>query len=127
MGLIHANLQLLNPSQPDAKAVDVSALADSGAVHLCIPEHMALQLQLRELERREVVLADGRRRVPYMGPMEVRFANRRCFTSAMVLGDEVLLGAIPIAAMEMELSPAAPPSSCPSQSPAGRSSSPGCS
>ena len=34
MGLIHANLQLLNPSQPDAKAVDVSALADSGAVHL---------------------------------------------------------------------------------------------
>ena len=112
MGLIHANLQLLNPSQPDAKAVDVSALADSGAVHLCIPEHVALQLQLRELERREVVLADGRRRsVPYMGPVEVRFANRRCFTGAMVL----------------DLSPAAPPSGCPSRSPAGHSSSPGCS
>jgi len=126
--LIHANLQLLNPSQPDATPLDVSALADSGAVHLCISEHVALQLQLRERERREVVLADGRHRsVPYVGPVEVRFANRRCFTGAMVLGDEVLLGAIPIAAMDLELSPEAPPSSCPSRSPAGRSSSPGCS
>ena len=106
MGLIHANLQLLNPSQPNAKALDVSALADSGAVHLCIPEHVALQLQLRELERREVVLADGRRRsVPYMGPVEVRFANRRCFTGAMVLGDEVLLGAIPMEDMDLVLQP----------------------
>ena len=79
MGLIYTSLQLLNPSQPDVKALDVSALAGSGAVRLCIPEHVALQLQLRELERREVVLADGRRRsVPYMGPVEVRFANRRC-------------------------------------------------
>jgi hypothetical protein len=60
----------------------VRALADSGAVHLCLPEHLALQLQLKELERREVVLADGRRRsVPYMGPVEVRFANRRCFVA----------------------------------------------
>jgi clan AA aspartic protease len=106
LGLIHADLQLLNPSQPDANALNVSALADSGAVHLCIPEHVALQLQLRELERREVVLADGRRRsVPYMGPVEVRFANRRCFTGAMVLGDEVLLGAIPMEDMDLVLQP----------------------
>jgi clan AA aspartic protease len=90
--VIHSSVHLLNPSNPDLQGLDVSALADSGAVHLCIPEHVALQLQLRELERREVVLADGRRRsVPYMGPVEVRFANRRCFTGAMVLGDEVLL------------------------------------
>jgi clan AA aspartic protease len=104
MGLIHADLQLLNPSQPDANALDVSALADSGTVHLCIPEYVALQL--RELERREVVLADGRRcSVPYMGPVEVRFANRRCFTGAMVLGDEVLLGAIPTEDMDLVLQP----------------------
>ena len=39
----------------------------------------------------EVVLVDGHRRtVPYVGPVEVRFRNRRCFTGAMVLGDEVL-------------------------------------
>ncbi|MBM5784854.1 MAG: clan AA aspartic protease [Cyanobacteria bacterium K_DeepCast_35m_m1_288] len=106
MGLIHASLQLLNPSNPEVQGLEVSALADSGAVHLCIPEHVALQLQLRELERREVVLADGRRRsVPYMGPVEVRFANRRCFTGAMVLGDEVLLGAIPLTATDLEIQP----------------------
>ena len=106
MGLIHADLQLLNPSNPDVQGLDVRALADSGAVHLCIPEHVALQLQLRELESREVVLADGRRRsVPYMGPVEVRFANRRCFTGAMVLGDEVMLGAIPMKDMDLVLQP----------------------
>jgi hypothetical protein len=41
-------------------------------VHLCIPEHIAIQLQLRELEQREVIQAYGHwRRVPYMGPIEV--------------------------------------------------------
>lgn len=106
MGLIHASLLLLNPSNPKVEGLEVKALADSGAVHLCIPEHVALQLQLRELERREVVLADGRHRsVPYMGPVEVRFANRRCFTGAMVLGEEVLLGSIPLTAMDLEIQP----------------------
>ena len=54
----------------------------------------------------ELVLADGRRRtVPYVGPVEVRFGNRRCFTGAMVLGNEVLLGAIPMADMDLVLRP----------------------
>jgi clan AA aspartic protease len=106
MGRIRASVTLLNPTEPGLHGLEVSALADSGAVHLCIPEHLALQLQLRELERREVVLADGHRRsVPYMGPVEVRFANRRCFTGAMVLGDEVLLGAIPMEDMDLVLQP----------------------
>ena len=106
MGLIRATVTLLNPTEPDLLGLEVSALADSGAVHLCIPEHLAVQLQLRELERREVVLADGHRSsVPYMGPVEVRFANRRCFTGAMVLGDEVLLGAIPMEDMDLVLQP----------------------
>ena len=95
MGLIRGTFQLLNPLRQELAPLEVSALADTGAVHLCIPEHVALQLQLQELEKREVVLADGHRRtVPYMGPVEVRFRNRRCFTGAMVLGNEVLLGAI---------------------------------
>jgi len=155
MGLICARVQLLNPSCPDVQGLETTALADSGAVHLCIPEHLALQLHLRELERREVVLADGSHRsVPYMGPVEVRFANRRCFTGAMVLGDDVLLGAIPMEDMDLVLqpqlqqltvnpanpnlplsiakaalnfSPAAPPSGYPSRWPAGRSSSRDCS
>ena len=106
MGLIRGTFQLLNPLREELAPLEVSALADTGAVHLCIPEHIALQLQLRELERREVVLADGHRRsVPYMGPVELRFRNRRCFTGAMVLGNEVLLGAIPMEDMDLVLQP----------------------
>ncbi len=106
MGLIRGRFTLLNPTRPELEPLEVSALADSGAVHLCIPEHLAIQLQLSELERREVVLADGRRcSVPYVGPVEVRFRNRRCFTGAMVLGNEVLLGAIPMEDMDLVLQP----------------------
>jgi len=106
MGLIRGCVQLLNPSRPDLHPIEVSALADTGAVHLCIPEHLAIQLHVEPLEQREVVLADGRRRtVAYVGPIEVRFQNRRCFTGAMVLGDEVLLGAIPMEDMDLVLRP----------------------
>lgn len=111
MGLIRGCVQLLNPSRRDLHPIEVSALADTGAVHLCIPEHLAIQLQVEALEQREVVLADGRRRtVPCVGPIEVRFQNRRCFTGAMVLGDvmlgdEVLLGAIPMEDMDLLLRP----------------------
>ena len=104
--MIWGEIELLNPVHLELAPLMVRALADSGAVHLCIPEHVAIQLQLQELERREVVLADGRRRtVPYVGPVEVRFRNRRCFTGAMVLGDEVLLGAIPMEDMDLVLQP----------------------
>lgn len=106
MGLIRGSFTLGNPTRPELAIVEVSALADSGAVHLCIPEHLAIQLQLAELERREVVLTDGHRRsVPYVGPVELRFRNRRCFTGAMVLGNEVLLGAIPMEDMDLVLRP----------------------
>jgi len=106
MGLIRGTVTLANPSRPELAPIEVSALADSGAVHLCIPEHVAIQLQLRELEKREVVLADGHRRtVGYAGPVEIRFRNRRCFTGAMVLGNEVLLGAIPMEDMDLVLRP----------------------
>jgi len=106
LGLIRGTFQLLNPLSQELAPLEVSALAHTGAVHLCIPEHVALQLQLQELEKREVVLADGHRRtVPYMGPVEVRFRNRRCFTGAMVLGNEVLLGAIPMEDMDLVLQP----------------------
>jgi len=75
-------------------------------VHLCIPEHLAIQLDLQVLEQREVIWADGGRcKVSYVGPVEVRFRNRRCFTGAMVMGDEVLLGAIPMEDMDLVLKP----------------------
>ena len=56
MGLIRGTFQLLNLLSQELAPLEVSALADTGAVHLCIPEHVALQLQLQELEKREVLL-----------------------------------------------------------------------
>ncbi|MBK5957100.1 clan AA aspartic protease [Rhodoplanes elegans] len=100
-------VRLENARRPDLAAVEAPALADTGALHLCIPEHVALQLELDELDRREVTVADGsRRRVPYVGPILVSVANRRGVAGAMVLGTEVLLGAIPMEDMDLVVVPA---------------------
>ncbi len=73
---------------------------------LCIPEHMALQLELDTESTREVSVADGRRRrVPYVGPIKIGFENRFCYVGALVLGDEVLLGAVPMEDMALIIHP----------------------
>lgn len=106
MGLSYASLVLRNPRQPELRALEVQALADTGAYLLCIPEHVAIQLNLEQAELREVTTADGvRRSVPYVGPLEVRFENRSCFVGALVLGDDVLLGAIPMEDLDIVVSP----------------------
>jgi clan AA aspartic protease len=106
MRISHASLELRNPVRPDLEPLPVRALADAGAMYLCIPRHVAIQLDLAAHEQREVTLADGTRAtVDYVGPVEVRFANRRCFVGAMVLGDEVLLGAIPMEDMDLVVHP----------------------
>jgi clan AA aspartic protease len=106
MGLAYARVTLANPRRPELVPVEVDALADTGAVHLCIPEHIAIQLALDEFDRREVVIADGSRRtVPYVGPLSVGVANRKGLTGAMVLGDKVLLGAIPMEDMDLIVHP----------------------
>jgi clan AA aspartic protease len=97
---------LKNPRLAHLDAVEAEALADMGAVHLCIPEHVRLQLQLAEQDRKEVTLADGQRRlVPYVGPVELRFKNRVGYTGALVMGDQVLLGAIPMEDMDLVAHP----------------------
>ena len=106
MGLVQGKLLLKNPRKPDLQAVEVEALADTGSVHLCIPQHAQLQLGLEEIDCKEATLADGSRRlVPYVGPVELRFKNRVGFTGALVLGDQVLLGAIPMEDMDLVVIP----------------------
>jgi clan AA aspartic protease len=106
MGLVNAKVTLKNPRLPQLKEIEVEALADSGATHLCIPEHVRLQLQLETEGTKETTLADGSKRVlPYVGPVEVRFKNRVGFVGAMVVGDQVLLGAIPMEDMDLVIRP----------------------
>jgi len=107
VGLIRTAIGLCNPRERELAPIQVTALVDTGALHLCIPEHVAIQLRLERLEDREVTTADGvRRTCPYVGPIEVRFGNRGCFTGALVLGDEVLLGAVPMEDLDLVVSPA---------------------
>ena len=95
-----------NPRLPELDPVPVEALVDSGATHLCIPEHVQLQLQLEEIDSKEVTLADGAKRlVPYVGPIELHFKNRVGFAGAFVMGDQVLLGAIPMEDMDLVIIP----------------------
>ena len=107
MGLIRTEITLRNPRDHSLAPLMVNALVDTGALHLCIPEHLAIQLKLERLEEREVTTADGVKRLcAYVGPLEVHFGKRGCFTGALVLGDEVLLGAVPMEDMDLVVSPA---------------------
>lgn len=106
MGLSYADLTLKNPRLPDLKPMHVKAMADTGAVTMCIPEHVRLQLKLEAVENREVTLADGKKMfVPYAGPIHVLFDNRQCFCGAYVMGDEVLMGAIQMEDMDLVVNP----------------------
>ena len=106
MGIIRTEFTFSNPSDRALQPLKALTLVDTGAVHLCLPEHMVIQLKLKELEQREVTLAIGQRiTVPYCGPVEIHFKNRRCFTGAMVMGDEPLLGAIPMEDMDLVVIP----------------------
>jgi clan AA aspartic protease len=106
MGLIHTEITLRNPRYPELRPIVTKALVDTGAITLCVPEHISLQLKLEEVEKREVTLADGSRQsVSYAGPLQVFFDNRSSFCGAMVMGDTVLLGAIAMEDMDLVISP----------------------
>ena len=73
---------------------------------MIIPEHIRLQLALEEGSKKEITLADGSKKmVPYVGPIETRFKNRVAYVGAVVMGDEVLLGAIPMEDMDLVVLP----------------------
>ena len=98
MGHSFAKLTLSNPRLPELPAVEVEALAGTAATFLCVPADVAKVLRLEAVgERKEVVFADGRRQsLSYVGPVEIRFKGCTAFAGALVTGERVLLGAIPM-------------------------------
>ena len=107
MGLTYSKIKLTNPRYPDLLPVELNALVDTGALMLCIPQAVAHQLSLEELDMRPVTIADGSsHQVPYVGPIRVDFENRFCFVGALVIGDETLLGAVPMEDMDLVVHPA---------------------
>lgn len=120
MGLVYAEIELINADdiayakkyiigQEEIKRTWVNALVDSGAIMLTINDSIKEQLGLDVLEHRTCQTADGRiMKLEVVGPIEVKFKNRRSITQALVMpGDnEVLLGAIPMEEMDVLIHPA---------------------
>ena len=107
MGITYANIEV--ESFFPRRSMPMKALVDSGSVFFTVPEHIAIQLgfDITEVGTREVILANGhRQQVPMIGPLRVKFADRYCDLSALVLGDEPLLGAVPMEMMDLVLHPA---------------------
>ena len=119
MGLIYAEITLINGEdmilakrsfigEEDIKKMTISMLVDTGSVYMCINESIQEQLQLPFIEKRMGQLANGAiAEYDVVGPIEVKFKNRRCNVDAMVLpGDaEPLLGAIPLEDMDVLIHP----------------------
>ena len=106
MGIVYSKIILRNPRLPELEPIEVEAMADSGALFLCIPEALCSRLRLEQVTDQTVTLADGsKRNVPYVGPVEVRFKNRVGFTGAIVIGDQVLLGAIAMEELDLVVIP----------------------
>lgn len=102
MGIAYATILLENPKRPDLQPMELQALADTGALFLCIPEEVRIQLQLEATSQKEVTTADGKRQLfDYVGPVRIQFENRECYAGAIVLGAEVLLGAVPMEDMDL--------------------------
>jgi clan AA aspartic protease len=107
MGYVRAKIEIGNPRKPKLEKIKQEALVDTEALMLYIPEHICVQMGFEELEKREVTTADGKKQlVPYVGPVLVHFENRNCFSGALVLGDDILLGVVPMEDMDLIVSPA---------------------
>ena len=119
MGLVYADITLINGEdlilakrhiigEDEIKQMTVSMLVDTGAYMMAINETIQEQLNLPVLERRKAQMAnDSVEEYDVVGPIEVKFKNRRTVCNAMVLsGDnEPLLGAIPMEDMDVLIHP----------------------
>ncbi len=117
MGLVHATIELCNAmdvalqrrkkiSEEEVRKIKLSALVDSGAYMLVIPEKVRLQLGLEIIGYELSELANGQQeKVAIAEPVEIHFENRKATVDVLVLGNEVLLGAIPMEAMDVLIHP----------------------
>lgn len=119
MGLVYADIELINTvdlenarrniiGDDEIRVVRLNMLVDSGAYMMAINETIQSQLELPFIEKRKVQLADSRvLEYDVVGPVTIKFANRKAVCSAFVLpGDsESLLGTIPMEEMDVLIHP----------------------
>jgi clan AA aspartic protease len=106
VGTVYANITLSNPCLK--RSVSVRAMVDIGATHMIVTPDIARELGFdrEETSTYSLTVADSRRvRVPRIQPVEIRFDDRTFLTEAAVLGDECLMGVIPLEAMDLVVDP----------------------
>jgi clan AA aspartic protease len=92
----------------EVRQTTVQALVDTGAWTLVINEDLRKKLGLRITGTDPGTLADGTgNSYPVAGPLEVVWKDRRTICEALVLphAEEVLLGAIPLEALDLTVNP----------------------
>jgi clan AA aspartic protease len=121
MGFVHADILLINGddltdlkrkriTEEEVKRLKVRVLVDSGAIMLAINEEICNQLDLTPLDKRPAQMADGSVvMLDVVGPIEIRFGNRRTNVDAIVLpgNAQPLLGVIPMEDMDVLIDPKA--------------------
>jgi hypothetical protein len=119
MGMVYADIELINSGElemarrymigeEEIKRVHVNMMVDSGSYFMSINENVREQLQLSVIKKRKFRMANEEvREFEVVGPIEVRFKNRRCVVDALVLpgNSELLLGAIPMEALDVLIHP----------------------
>jgi len=117
MGLVNAEIELCNAmdralwrrqkiAEHEIRKIQVKALVDSGAYMMVIPEKVRLQLGLEIVAYELSELANGQQeKVAIAEPVEIHFENRKATVDVLVMGNEVLLGAIPMEAMDVIIHP----------------------
>jgi clan AA aspartic protease len=119
MGITYAEIELTRGDDmalfregyiPEGRVrrVTVRALVDSGASMLSIPESLREQLNLRKVDEQQAELADGSvAQFDVVGPIEVRFENRKTIEYAIVVPNspDVLLGAHPMQDLDVLIDP----------------------
>jgi clan AA aspartic protease len=119
MGLVYADIELINSDdlamvrrslidKDDVRHMHINTLVDTGAYMMAINESIQSYLNLPFIERRRIQLANGLEgEYDVVGPVDVRFANRKAICTAFVLpGDaEPLLGCIPMEEMGLYIHP----------------------
>jgi clan AA aspartic protease len=120
MGYVYADITLRNAvdvgnylcgamQEPDIRQITVQAMVDTGAGTLIINEAIQQALGLVVIGEQPATLADRAvKTCKYTGPVEIHWGNRYTAVSAVIMegADEVLMGAIPLEAMDLIVDPA---------------------
>ena len=90
------------------KSIPIRALVDTGAMEVYVTETVARELgfDVEEVSLKRVILADGSvRHVPTIAPVRTHFGDRSCLVDVVVLGDECLVGVVPLELMALMVDP----------------------